>query len=424
MQYGLIGEHLPHSFSREIHERIGGYSYRLCELAPDELDGFFRAKDFAAINVTIPYKQAVLRYLDETDAAAKAIGAVNTVVNRDGRLIGYNTDFSGMRACLRRYRIGLRDRRVLILGTGGTSRTARALAEAEGAARIWVAGRQPREGVCSYEEAYALGEQVDVLLNTTPVGMYPAVGDCPVSLARFPRLLGVFDAVYNPLRTNLILAARSRGIAAGGGLYMLVCQAVEASALFRDMTLPESLSESVYRDIRSEKENIVLIGMPGSGKSTIGRALSERTGRAFYDSDAEIVQEAGCGIPEIFAREGEESFRRRESAVLARLSRVSDGRIIATGGGAILRGENLRALRRNGRLYFLDRPLDAIHPTADRPLARDRAALMRRYEERYPLYTAAADCRIVVTDGVRGTAEAVLADFSCGRAGPGEGLNV
>lgn len=410
MQYGLIGEHLPHSFSREVHEKIGGYRYELKELTPEAVGPFMQAHDFCAINVTIPYKQTVIPYLDTIDEHAAAIGAVNTVVNRDGRLLGYNTDFVGMRDCLAHYGIVLQDACVLILGTGGTARTARAVARAAGAREILVAGRRGGEGVITYDEAYRRAEDVDCILNTTPVGMYPTPDACPIDLSRFPRVRGVFDAIYNPARTDLILDARARGLAAGGGLYMLVSQAVAAAAIFRGIDPTPALTEEIYRAVRAEKENIVLIGMPGSGKSTVGRILAAALGRPFRDSDEEIVKEAGCPIPALFEREGEEGFRARERAAVARLS-LTGGCVIATGGGAVLKEENLRALRRTGRLYFLDRRLDDICPTDDRPLSRDRAALQKRYAERYPIYTAASDRRIAVTTDAQGVAEEIRTDF-------------
>ena len=415
MKYGLIGEHLPHSFSREIHERIGAYSYELCELAPDEVAPFLARRDFGGINVTIPYKQTVIPYLDEIDKSAAAIGAVNTIKNENGRLIGYNTDVGGMAACLAHYGITLRDKTVLILGTGGTSRTARAVAAMAGAREVLVCGRRGGEGVLTYEEAYARADEVECILNTTPVGMYPSPDACPIDLSRFARVGGVFDAIYNPLRTNLVLDARARKIPACGGLYMLVAQAVAAYGIFCGITPPVDLTDRIYREVLNEKENIVLIGMPGCGKSTVGAALAATLARPLFDSDREIVRADGREIPQIFSESGEPFFRDRESEAIAALARES-ARVIATGGGAVLREENRRALHRTGRVYFLDRPLEAILPTADRPLSRDRAALESRYRERYPIYLAAADRRIDAGGSVAEVTEEVRADFLTGNA--------
>ena len=410
MKYGLIGEHLPHSFSREIHEKLGAYRYELCELTPKEVAPFLEKREFCGINVTIPYKETVIPYLDELDPTAAEIGAVNTVKNENGRLIGYNTDVFGMRACLARYGISLTGKCVLILGTGGTARTARAVASLAGAREILVCGRRGGEGILTYEEAYARAGEVECILNTTPVGMYPNPEGCPIDLARFPNLCGVFDAIYNPLRTNLVLDARERGIPSCGGLYMLVAQAVAAYGIFLKKEASRMLTEQIFCEILREKENAVLIGMPGCGKSTVGRLLAERLGREAGDSDSEIVRADGREIPRIFAEDGEDAFREKEVCTIAALAREA-GRVISTGGGAILRSENIRALRRTGRILFLDRPLDRIRPTKDRPTASDREALARRFAERYPIYRKTADCRIDASLGAEAVAASAYEAF-------------
>lgn len=407
MTYGCIGEHLPHSFSKLIHEKIGGYSYELKELAPEELGDFLRARDFCGINVTIPYKEAVIPYLDELDEGARAIGAVNTIVNRSGRLIGYNTDFAGLSALIRRAGLSVGGKKALILGTGGTSKTARAVLEHEGASVILRVSRNSGEGRISYEEAYSGHTDAEILVNTTPVGMFPSLSGCPLDLSRFPRLTGVIDAVYNPLRTRLVLAAAERGIPASGGLYMLVAQAVFAAEHFQKTRCESGLIERIFRELSAEKENIVLTGMPGCGKTTVGKIVAEATGRRFVDTDAEIVGRCGRPIPEIFAEEGEEAFRNYESEVLLDLAPQS-GLVIATGGGALLRPENRTALRQNGKLYFLDRPLEKLLPTADRPLSSDRESLKRRYRERYALYYTSADEVIEAGGSAESAAEEIL----------------
>lgn len=410
MNYGLIGEHLPHSFSREVHERFGAYAYGLCELVPEEVAPFLEKRDFLGINVTIPYKQSVIPHLDEIDPSAEAVGAVNTVKNENGRLIGYNTDVEGMRAALAHYGISLKGKCVLILGTGGTSLTARAVAAQEGAKEILVCGRTGGNGILTYEEAYERAREVECILNTTPVGMYPIPDACPIELSRFPHLSGVFDAIYNPLRTDLVLSARERGIPAGGGLYMLVAQAVAAYGIFLGKEAPRALTERIFHELLTEKENAVLIGMPGCGKSTVGARLAELLGRKLYDTDREVIRADGREIPRIFEEEGEQGFREKESRAIAALARETGG-VIATGGGAVLREENIRALKRNGRLLFLDRPLSLIHPTADRPTASDREALLGRYNERYPIYRRVADCRIDASLGVASVADATRSAF-------------
>ena len=411
MEYGLIGEHLPHSFSKEIHEQLADYTYELHELTPGELDGFMREKAFRAINVTIPYKRDVIPYLDEISPSAAEIGAVNTIVNRDGKLSGYNTDMLGMEALIRRIGLDLRGKTVLILGTGGTSHTAQFVAKHLGAAKVVTVGRSGRDGSATYEDAPTLYPETAVILNTTPAGMFPKVDAQAIDLSRFRALEGVMDVVYNPLRTQLVQQAHSLGLPAEGGLYMLVGQAVAAVEIFLDRRLDPDALDKVFASVFSDKENIVLTGMPGSGKTTVGKLLAAQLGRGFYDSDDEIASRTGRTPNEIIRADGEAAFRDVESDVIAALS-LETGCVIATGGGAILREENIRHLRANGRIFFLDRPLDAILPTDDRPLSSDRAALEKRYAERYPIYTATADAVIPVTGTPEAVAEAIRKEFS------------
>lgn len=406
MTCGLIGRRLGHSYSPQIHRALADYDYKLWELEPEELETFFRRQDFTGVNVTIPYKQAVIPLLDELSETARAIGAVNTVVRRGGKLYGDNTDFAGMAALIHRIVLSLEGKKVLILGTGGTSKTAVAVARSLGAAEVYRLSRSGRDGALTYEDAARLHADADVLINTTPGGMYPAVEGCPVALDAFPNLSGVVDAVYNPLRTNLVLQARSRGIPAEGGLYMLAAQAAYASVLFRGCETSQRDIDLAYQTVRREMENIVLIGMPSSGKSTVGRALAERLGKRFADSDALVTERIGMPIADYFAQRGEAAFREREQEAVADLA-ATGGQVIATGGGAILRPENVTALRRSGRLVFLDRSPEKLIATADRPLASDREALRRRYEERYDLYCAAADLHIDGDGTVEETAQRI-----------------
>lgn len=411
MEYGCIAEHLGHSFSREIHGELADYFYELREIPSDELERFMTERDFLGINVTIPYKERVIPYLSFIDEQAKEIGAVNTVVNRGGTLYGYNTDFYGMSALIGRMGVELQGRKVAVLGTGGTSRTARAVARALGAREILMVGRTPREGVISYEKLYASHSDVEFLINTTPLGMYPNLGGSAVELSHFPMLLGVADAVYNPIRTTLVLDARRQGIPAEGGLFMLVAQAVRASEIFLDTAHPVQATERVYQKILQQKENIVLIGMPGCGKSTVGALLAKEMGRTYCDLDTLIEQAAGKTIPELFADEGEDAFRDLETRVLKEELARRNGLIIATGGGAILRDENVDALRHNGRLYFLDRPVEELIPTDDRPLALDAEAILARYRERYSRYCEVADVQIKVMGDAAWVADAVRKEF-------------
>ncbi|MBO5248861.1 MAG: shikimate dehydrogenase [Clostridia bacterium] len=419
MEYGLIGEHLPHSFSKEIHEKCADYQYELLELSPQRVADFMTQAPFKAINVTIPYKQVVIPFLTEIDQQAKAIGAVNTVVNRNGKLYGYNTDFYGMQALLDHIGLSLSGKKVLILGTGGTSRTAQAVAITAGAASVVVAGRSAHPPYVTYEEAYARHSDAEIVINTTPCGMYPYADGTdgraavPLDIARFPRLLGVADAVYNPLRTNLILDARSRGLPAEGGLYMLVAQAVKASRIFQNKSTDgmKEQTEEIFRAVRLQKENIVLTGMPACGKSTVGKRLATLLDRPFIDTDDEIVKKVGKEIPQIFAESGEAGFRALEAEVLRQIAGEASGAVIATGGGAILRDDNVRALKRTGRIYFLDRSPSALIPTKNRPLASTVDALKQRYRERYPRYCATCDLRVETDEVIQHTVETIRKDF-------------
>lgn len=392
VRYGCIGEHLGHSFSREIHTMLGDYDYRLCELAPEEVESFLLAKKFCGINVTIPYKQTVIPYLDEVDPAARRIGAVNTVLHKNGKLIGYNTDYYGMRALLLRAGIDLRGQQVAILGSGGTSATAWAVAQDAGAAGIVRVSRHPKkEGdEIGYAELYRRADRIGAIINTTPVGMFPHEEGLAVDPTAFAHLCGVADAVYHPLCTSLVCRAATMGIPATGGLYMLVAQAAKAAELFFDDLSMTEKTEAVFQRILWQKQNIVLIGMPGSGKSTLGRRIADLTGKAFYDSDALIEARTGMTCGAYLETRGEEAFRLEETAVLREVSQKS-GCVIATGGGAVTRRENTDMLMRNGVTVFLDRPLADIRPTAERPLTRNRELLERKYAVREPLYREAAD---------------------------------
>ncbi len=405
--YCLIGERLGHSFSPEIHRAFGRYDYSLRELAPGELEPFLRRRDFAGLNVTVPYKQAVIPYLDRLDPRAARIGAVNTVVNRCGELWGYNTDFGGLRDLILGLGADLRGGTALILGTGGTSKTALAVCEDLEAARILRVSRTGREGALTYEEAAHGCGEVSLLVNTTPAGMWPDTGAAPVDLSVFPRPGAVADVIYNPLRTRLVQEALQRGIPAAGGLGMLVRQAALACALFTGAPVPEEEVDIIYMRLRTERENLVLIGMPGAGKTTVGRLLAQKLQREFVDTDEEIVKRAGKPIPAIFAEKGEARFRRLETSVIEAFS-GSGGRVIAVGGGAVLREENVRLLKLNGRLCFLDRPPEDLEPSPDRPLGDTAEKVARLYQSRYFRYAAAADLTVPVVGGPEQTARAIL----------------
>ena len=410
MKYGCIGEKLKHSFSKEIHNALCDYEYEIREIPECELDAFMREADFLGINVTIPYKELVIPYLDFIDEHAKTIGAVNTIVKRDGRLYGYNTDFSGMTALIRYLGIELNGKKVAILGTGGTSKTARAVAESLMASEVVVVSRTPSDGQIDYAELYEKHRDTEVIINTTPLGMFPNNYTKPVELSHFPALVGVVDAVYNPQRTPLVSEAINLSIPATGGLYMLVSQAVSASEIFLDKKYDRDVCERVFERIRREKESIVLIGMPASGKSTVAEILKSRLDRVKYDTDELITERCGTSIPEIFKAKGEAYFRAVEHEVALEVAKTSSA-IIATGGGIVLDPENTAALRQNGRIYFIDRPLSQLVPTASRPLSSDRASIEKRYAERYDIYRASADVIINADCDAECVATKIMEDF-------------
>ena len=321
MQYGLIGEKLSHSFSKEIHESLASYTYELCEIARENLADFLKKREFCAINVTMPYKKEVIPFLDAVSSVANELQAVNCIVNKNGKLYGYNTDYFGMRDLILRSRIDISGKKVLILGTGGTSRTSTLVCKDLGATNIIKVSRSEKDGAISYSEAYENHFDADVIINTTPVGMYPNTYNSPINLDKFTNLCAVFDAVYNPICTQLVLSARSKNIHAEGGLYMLVSQAVHAVELFINTKFDEGKTEEIYNKIFKEKENIVLIGMPSSGKTTVGKILADNLGREIIDLDDEIVKFIGCEIAEFFKTHSEKDFRDIETQITKEISK-------------------------------------------------------------------------------------------------------
>ena len=418
MEYGLIGSKLGHSYSKIIHEMLCGYRYDLCPLpTEEEARAFLTRRAFKAINVTIPYKRLVMGFCSYIDPRAKAIGAVNTVVNRNGLLYGYNTDYLGFAYLADAHGVEFTGRTVLILGTGGTHNTTSAVAKDKGAARVLTVSRHPdpEKGELSYAEAVHSG--ADIVINTTPAGMYPNVGVCHLDVAAMPGLEAVLDVVYNPDKTELILRAEEAGVpVAVGGLEMLVAQAVYAAEYFLDRKFDDAPAEirAITAQLRKEQLNVALIGMPSCGKTTIGRALADRLGKRFVDLDEEIIRAAGRSIPDLFAAEGEDGFRAREAEQTARFAR--EGRqVLSCGGGVVKRPENLRALRQNGVVLFIDRPLDALTVGGGRPLSTSAEALKTMEAQRRPLYLAAADAVIpnetTVADTVAAALEALDAIF-------------
>ncbi|MBR3810615.1 MAG: shikimate dehydrogenase [Clostridia bacterium] len=407
MEYGCIGKKLGHSFSKEIHNALTDYTYELCEIPEEGIAEFMKQSDFKAINVTIPYKERVIPYLDFISDEAKTIGAVNTIVNKNGVLYGYNTDFYGMKMLIEKADIEIKNKTVAILGSGGTSKTANAVVNSLGARAVYKVSRNAQDDFISYDELYNISDNIDIIINTTPVGMYPNIYNSAVDVKRFKNLSGVVDAVYNPLRSKLVFDALSLDIKAVGGLYMLVAQAAAAVERFIEKTVSRKDIESVYNSLFKSKENIVLIGMPSCGKTTVGTIVAEKLNREFFDSDILIEVTEKTTIPEIFKNRGEEYFRNKETEAIFTLSK-NNSSVISTGGGVILNKKNIDLLKENGKVFFLDRPLEKLITTSDRPLSSNREALEKRYNERYNLYREYADFVIDASGSIEETVNQIM----------------
>lgn len=381
---GLLGRKLSHSYSPQIHRELGNYPYLLWEKEPDDVADFLKNGNFNGLNVTIPYKKTVLPYCDELSPAAVRLGAVNTIVRReDGTLLGHNTDFFGFTAMVKRSGLNINGKKVLVLGTGGAANTAVAVLKDHGAQVVSIS----RSGENNYSNLY-LHADAALIVNATPVGMYPDNGISPISIHDFPKLEGVLDMIYNPARTQLLMDAREKGLVTVNGLLMLVAQAKESAEWFTGAGISDEVIPQIEAKLMREMENIILIGMPGSGKTTVGKLLAEQTGRIFVDTDAVIVERAGCSIPEFFQAKGEAAFRALETQVLSDICKGS-GRIIATGGGCVTRPENYPLLHQNGRIFCIERALDALSAEG-RPLSQ-ATKLSDMYAIRKPLYTRFAD---------------------------------
>ena len=403
--YGLLGRKLGHSWSPSIHKALGLDGYRLIELEPEELPEFLARTDIGGLNVTIPYKRDVMPLCDEIDEAARRIGSVNTLVRRaDGKLYAWNTDAVGFRWMAERAGIRFAGKKVVILGSGGASLTAQAVTRMEGAAEVVVISRG---GENNYDNLHRHAD-AQIVINCTPVGMYPAAGVSPVDLTTFSACEGVMDMIYNPRRTALLLQAEALGVPCSDGLPMLVAQAKAAEEHFFEKTIPDSENERILAMLRKETANIVLIGMPGSGKTTVGQALALLTGREAIDVDQRIVEGAGKPIPEIFAQDGEEAFRALERQETAEAGKLS-GKIILTGGGVVKDERNYASLHQNGRIYHLLRDL-ALLPTDGRPLSQS-TALADMWAQRAPMYARFRDVSVENSGSIEETAQAIWRDF-------------
>ena len=387
LRCGLLGRKLGHSYSPAIHAQLGDYSYVLMEKEPEELQDFLTGDHFDGINVTIPYKKAVVPYCDALSPTAKALGSVNTLVRRaDGTLYGDNTDYDGFAALVRRSGKDMTGCKALVLGSGGASVTVCAVLEAMGAQAVVIS----RSGENNYENLRRHADAA-IIVNTTPVGMYPRNGESPVDLTLFPQCRAVYDLIYNPARTALMLQAEELNIPAYGGLHMLVAQAKRAAELFTGTAIDDGVIDTIRASLERKMQNIVLIGMPGCGKSSVAAALGKVLEREVHDSDALVEELAGMPIPEIFSTQGEAAFRALETEAIAQLSRRS-GIILATGGGCVTREENYPLLHQNGILFWLQRDIERL-PTVGRPLSQS-GKLQAMYEQRAPLYARFADHRI------------------------------
>jgi shikimate dehydrogenase len=385
---GLIGEKLGHSFSPAIHRQLADYDYRLIELKPEELGPFLQSGAFDGLNVTIPYKKAVIPYCQELTETARRIGSVNTILRRpDGSLLGHNTDYDGFAYLLRSAGAEVQGKKALVLGTGGASLTVHTVLRDLGAGETVSISRS---GPDNYENLHRHAD-AQIIVNATPVGMYPNTGVSPVDLADFPQLEGVFDLIYNPAKTQFLLDGERRGLLWANGLGMLVAQAKAAAALFLGVSIPDQRVEEIRAQMEQSTRNLILVGMPGCGKSTVGRLLAARLGRTLVDTDALVEQQAGCTIPELFSSRGEKAFRQLEHQVLCQVSKES-GLVIATGGGIVTRPENWDPMRQNATVIFLRRALEQL-PVAGRPISQSND-LFELYRRRLPLYQGVADLTV------------------------------
>ncbi|MCR0265839.1 shikimate dehydrogenase [[Clostridium] innocuum] len=386
MRYGLIGEKLGHSFSKDIHERIADYTFDLIPLSKEEFKEFMEKKEFAAINVTIPYKKDVIPYLDEMDEHAKAIGAVNTIVNQNGKLKGYNTDFTGFLYMVKKHNVHMEGKKVLIIGNGGASAAIQAVVRHEKAGKMVIVDVVTGNGAISYDEMFSSHLDAEIIINTSPIGMYPRIGNAPIDISMFHKCEAVMDVIYNPILTRLCFEAQEMDIKRVNGLEMLIAQAKQSVEFFLDKKIDDQIIDDIYQDMLKERCNIVLIGMPSAGKTTIGKMLEDRMQKEFIDLDDVIIEKAGKTIPEIFEESGEAGFRAIETEAAIEVSKLNN-KIIATGGGTIKHKVNMDYLRQNGITIFIDRDVDKlISSDPNRPLSKSSDALQKMHAERLPLY--------------------------------------
>ena len=408
MRYGLIGEKLGHSFSKDIHERIADYTFDLIPLSKEEFKTFMEKKEFTALNVTIPYKKDVIPYLDEMDEHAKAIGAVNTIVNRDGKLKGYNTDFTGFLYMVKKHNVHMEGKKVLIIGNGGASAAIQAVVQHESAGSMVIVDVVPGNGAISYDEMFSSHLDAEIIINTSPIGMYPRIGNAPIDISMFHKCEAVLDVIYNPILTRLCFEAQEMDIKRVNGLEMLIAQAKQSVEFFLDKSIDDQIIDDIYQDMLRERCNIVLIGMPSAGKTTIGKMLENRMQKEFIDLDDIIIEKAGKSIPEIFEESGEAGFRAIETEAAIEVSKLNN-KIIATGGGTIKHKVNMDYLRQNGITIFIDRDVDKlISSDPNRPLSKSSDALAKMHAERLPLYQKYAAYVAVNNSDIKSTVTEIV----------------
>ena len=402
LKCGLLGEKLGHSYSPQIHSMLADYEYKLFEKSPEELEDFLKSGEFDGLNVTIPYKKSVMPYCAELSPTAAQIGSVNTIVRRsDGSLYGDNTDAFGFENLIVHNGIEVKDKKALVLGTGGASVTAQAVLKNLGASEVVVISRK---GEDNYENI-AKHADAEIIANTTPVGMYPNNGKAAVDLTQFPKLSGVLDVVYNPARTALLLQAEKLGIPCAGGLYMLVSQAKRSCELFTGKSIPDSEIDRIERVLSHQMQNIVIIGMPGSGKTAVSTMLAERLGRKIFDTDTIVSEKAGVTIPEIFAAQGEAGFRKLETEATAEVGKLS-GNIISTGGGVVTVADNYELLHQNGVIVWIERDTNKLARDG-RPISLS-SDLNELYAARLPLYERFADIKADNNGDINDTVNAIM----------------
>lgn len=407
MEYGLIGKNLSHSFSEFIHREFNLYNYNLYNLSENEFDIMLKSKKFKGLNITMPYKKSVIKYCDSLDETVKKIGSANTLVSKNGCIKAYNTDYFGLKYTMDRSNIFLKNKKVMILGSGGTSLTARVLAEDLGASEILTVSRSLDKKI-NYSNIYDYNF-VDVIINTTPVGMYPNNLCELVDISRFKNLSGVVDVIYNPLKSKLLMKSKELQIPVSGGLPMLVAQAKASGEIFSGKKIDDLIIEKIIKKLCFKIYNIVLIGMPGCGKTSLSKILSDKLLKKFIDTDREIQKYFQETISKIFEIHGEEKFRETEIEIIKKYGKENN-LILSTGGGAVINKENYYSLKQNSRIYWIKRNLNKLD-TKNRPLSKNLNEIKKIYQSRKLMYKNFSDKIILNNEKPEDAVQEILEDF-------------